>query len=276
MDTAARLLVIPEVTYSLLAILALLLVWQYHNNLSLAGRIYAVDFWDVSGIRMFLHVTTWDGQACEVCQEANGTAFLPSLSTVKGFSTLPRPCANAGGCRCLIVALYGGWPEANRVLQRLRKYGRKNALTLTEQEFVELLEGPWERSVTAAGDQLTMNIIEAMRVEGQVAEDAAFKYRYIIDRARGARNLRLLVPAFLRLSKVLERLGHHEDAIALCEQFEQRFSRNRRGFYYPSEEQRGTMAMTKIRLQTNLKLKMASTNAGPSISQPSQSSSVSV
>lgn len=276
MDTAARLLVIPEVTYSLLAILALLLVWQYHNNLSLAGRIYAVDFWDVSGIRMFLHVTTWDGQACDLCQEANGTAFLPSLSTKKGFSTLPRPCSNVAGCRCLIVALYGGWPEANRVLQRLRKYGRKKALILTEQEFVELLEGPWERSVTAAGDQLTMNMIQAMRVEGQVPEEATFKYRYIIDHAKGARNLRLLTPAFMRLSKLLERLGHHEDAIALCEQFEQRFPRNKRGFYYPSEAQRGSMAMTKTRLQTNLKLRRTSSSAGPSVSRPSQSSPVSV
>ena len=79
-------IVIPEVVIYLLGVLALLILWQYHHIQTLSGRIYAVDFWDVSGIRMFMHATATDGNACKACREANGRVFLPSLATKKNFS----------------------------------------------------------------------------------------------------------------------------------------------------------------------------------------------
>lgn len=256
MDTATRFIFIPDVTHLLLAILALLLVWQYHNNQVLAGRIYAIDFWDMSGIRMFLHVTTLDEYPCEVCRQANGTVMLPSLALRKSFSTLPRPCTHAAGCRCLVVGLYGGWPEADRVLDRLRTEGRRQALKLSGDELVKLVEGPWHESVAGAGDELTMHMLRALRMESQALQDEAAMaaYRYVISRAKGARNMRLVVPAFLRLSHMLERLGHHEDAIAVIEQFEQRFPEDKRAFYFPSDQQRRTMAIRKFRLHANLSM----------------------
>ena len=50
----------------LLAILGLLALWGFHEMQVRAGRIQAVDFWDRSGIRMFIHITPKDGHICAV------------------------------------------------------------------------------------------------------------------------------------------------------------------------------------------------------------------
>ncbi len=133
-------LVIPEVTLPSISILGLLLIWQYYRNQILVGRIYAVDFWELSGVRMFMVAASWDGQACPSCQEAHGTVFLPSLVTKKNVTLLPHLCSNLMGCRCLVVGLYGGWPEADRLVLRLREHGKNKSLKLTEREFEELLD----------------------------------------------------------------------------------------------------------------------------------------
>lgn len=276
MDSIAQYLVIPEFTYSLVAIVGLLLVWQYHQKQVLAGRIYAIDFWDVSGIRMFLHATTWDGRSCKVCKEANGTVFLPSLATKKNFSTLHGPCTSPIGCRCIIVGLYGGWPEAAQLLQRLRKHGREKPLRLSEAELLKLFDGPWHQSITSAGDRLTINMLEAMRLEGKDAEGAIVRYRYVIEQARGARDVRLLAPAYSRLSEVLEHVGRHDEAIAVIDKFEQRFPKNKRAFYFPSDAQRGVMAMRKFRLQANLKRSRSWSGAGHAAQPQAGKSSVTV
>lgn len=253
MDTLTHYLVVPEVLYSLLALLGLLLVWQYHEKQVLAGRIYAIDFWDVTGIRMFLHATTWDGRSCPVCRQANGTVFLPSLATKKNFSTLAHPCTNSLGCRCLIVGLYGGWPEAAKLLERLRRQGRKTPLKLTDQELLALFDGPWHQSITSAGDRLTINMLDGMRLERKDPEGSVVRYRYVIDQARGARDIRLVAPAFIRLAEVLERLGRHEEAAEVIDGFEQRFPKKKRAFYFPSDAQRQIMASRKLRLQASMK-----------------------
>lgn len=257
MATATQFLFVPEVTYSILAVLGLLLVWQYHQKQVLAGRIYAIDFWDVSGIRMFLHASVWDERGCEICRRANGTVFLPSLATKKNFSTMPHPCASPNGCRCVIVGLYGGWPEANHILERLRRQSRRKPLKLSQGELLELFDGPWHRSITSAGDRLTINMLEALRLEGKDAEGAAARYRYVIEHAKGARDVRLIAPAFLRLAEVLERMGRHEEAVEAIQKFERRFPKNKQAFYFPSDAQRGSMAVRKFRLQANLRRKLA-------------------
>lgn len=252
METLDRL-VIPEITVPLIGILGLLFVWQYYRAQVLAGRIYALDFWDITGVRMFMHVTTGDGSACERCRQASGTVFLPSVMTGKGFTTLTHPCSSEGGCRCLIVGLYGGWPEADRLVRQLRAQSRRKPYRLSPPELLELFDGPWHRSAAASSDRLTIHMVQAMVNEREDADNAIVLYRVIVDQARGARDLRLLVPAYLRLTDLLERRGRDEEALAAVQRFEKRFPDRRKVFYYPSEFQRGLMAARKFRLLSRLR-----------------------
>lgn len=240
--------VVPESTLYLLGVLGLLVIWQYHHIQVLAGRIYAVDFWDVSGIRMFLHATTQDGHACRSCKEANGTVFLPSLATKKNFSTLKHPCSNPSGCRCMIVGLYGGWPEANRIVKTLRKEFRKKPMNLSDKQVINMFEGPWQQSISATSDRLTIHMLEAMHLEGSDIEGALFRYRYVVEQARGARDLNLVVPAYLRLVELLERAKKNQEALEVVSQFEKRFARKKSVFYYPKDAQRDAMSSLKSRL----------------------------
>ncbi len=241
---------IAEVTFPLLAIVSLLALWQFHQNLVLTRRIYAIDFWDVSGIRMLLHATPRDGHACPSCRKADGTVFLPSLATKKNFSTLHSPCSNPEGCRCLIVALYGGWKEANHLVQVLRTQSRNRPMKLEREQFLQLFAGPWHRGDSAAADSLTIHLLHAFYLEGQDLAGAISLYRSIVEEARGARDLRLLVPAYLRLAELLERVDRPEEALEVIQRFEKRFHLRKSLFYYPSETQRGVMAGRASRLRS--------------------------
>ncbi len=252
MEIAGRLLV-PEVTLPLIGILGLLLVWQYHQAQVLTGRIYALDFWDITGVRMFIHVTTGDGRACEGCQGANGTVFLPSVLTQKDFSTLAHPCSNDAGCRCLILGLYGGWPEADRLIHLLRTQSRRKPYRLSHHEVLELFDGPWHRSVLATGDRLTIHMAQAQLDEPEDVESSVVLYRTIVEQAKGARDLRLLVPAYLRLAQLLEERGRPEEALTVVQRFEKRFPQKRKAFYYPSDGQRAVMAKKKFQLLSHLR-----------------------
>ncbi len=53
MDTQTGI-IIPDILPYLVALLALLVVWQYHQMQVLKGRILAVDIFDRSGVRMYL------------------------------------------------------------------------------------------------------------------------------------------------------------------------------------------------------------------------------
>jgi hypothetical protein len=48
--------VFPDVTGYLVAILGLLVMWQYYQMQILAGRVLAVDLFDRSGTRMYVYV----------------------------------------------------------------------------------------------------------------------------------------------------------------------------------------------------------------------------
>lgn len=242
--------VVPDITVPLLGLLGLLLAWQYYHIQVLSGRIYAVDFWDISGIRMLLHVTSQDGAACAFCCEADGTVFLPSAATQKGFSTLRHPCTNPDGCRCLTVGLYAGWPEGNHIVRKLRRQPRKKPMKLSEEELLALFEGPWQRSVSAASDRLTIHMVEAMRRSKADKEEAVVRYRYIIANAKGARDLRLVVSAYLLLSEALVTLSRPQEALDVIDRFEQRFKRNKSVFYFPNDAHRRIMSVRKARLLT--------------------------
>ena len=241
-------IILPDITVYLLGILGLLIAWQYYRIQTLSGRIYAVDFWDISGIRMLLHATTQDGEACPTCCAADGMVFLPSAATQKGFSTLAHPCTSSGGCRCLTVGLYAGWPEGNAIVRKLRKQSRKKPIKLNEEELLALFEGPWQRSISAASDRLTIHMLEAMRRSYADMEKAVVRYRYIIEHARGARDLRLVVPAYLHLSEALVTLSRPQEAMEVIYGFEKRFKRKKSVFYFPNEAQRGIMSVGKARL----------------------------
>lgn len=261
MDIASRL-IIPEVTVPLIGILGLLIVWQYHQTQVLTGRIYALDFWDITGVRMFIHVTTGDGHACETCREANGTVFLPSVMTQKSFSTLTHPCSSESGCRCLILGLYGGWPEADRLINLLRLQYRRKPYRLRHHEVLELFDGPWHRSVLAAGDRLTIHMAQALLDEPEDVDSSVVLYRTIVEQAKGARDLRLLVPAYLRLAELLEEHDRAEEALMVVQRFEKRFPLKRRAFYYPTDEQRAVMAKRKFRLLCHLRQTRAVPSTG--------------
>lgn len=241
-------LVISEVAVYLVAVLGLLIVWQYHQIQVLSGRIYAVDFWDVSGIRMLIHLAIVDSHTCSSCREGHGTVFLPSLSTKRNFSSLDEPCSNADGCRCLVIGLYGGWPEANRLVQFLRNNAKKTAVQLDESQLQEFFKDPWKEGLSAAGDRLSIHMLQGMKCESSDPNQASNHYQEVIKNSSGARDLRLVVPAFLRLVQTLEVLSRFNEAIECIRDFELRFSKKKTAFYFPTGDQRWVMATMKSHL----------------------------
>lgn len=241
-------LIIPDFTPYLLAILGLLVVWQFYRLQIMAGRIQAVDFWDRSGIRMFIHSAVKDGHTCSPCEEASGSIFLPSLATKKNFTTLQQPCSNADGCRCLVIGVYGAWREAQRLVDYLRKRSRKTPLRLTDQVIRELLAGDWEKTISAGADRIAIHMLEAMRAEGEDPEAAVFRYRFVVSQATSARDLYLVVPAYLRLVELLERIGRCDEALEVIQSFETRFEGKRPVPPFPTEAQRGVVSIHKSRL----------------------------
>ncbi len=240
--------VIPDFTPYLFGILGLLLVWQYYKLQVLSGRIQAVDFWDRSGTRIFIHSTVQDEQACGPCQEANGHVFLPSLSTKKNFTTLQEPCANASGCRCLVIGIYGAWREAQRLVDYLRKRSKKVPLKLTDKVIRELLSGDWEKTISAGADRIAIHMLEAMRMEESDSEAAIFRYKFVVTQATSARDLYLVVPAYIRLVELLAKLNRQEDALEVIQGFEKRYEGKKPIPPFPTEAQKGAMSIHKSRL----------------------------
>ena len=103
---------VPDYVPYLLAVLGLLLIWQLHQIQITAGRIKSNNFWEKSGIRMFIFVSPQDDQTCQRCKETHGLVLLPALRAKKNFSPLRGRCSNPSGCRCQMIGLYGSWPQA--------------------------------------------------------------------------------------------------------------------------------------------------------------------
>ncbi len=101
-----------DVTLYLVAVLGLLVVWQYYQLQIMAGRILAVDIFDRSGIRMYVYVTPDDDRICEVCAASHGCVFLPSQVAKEKFSLLMGKCQRPTPCNGALVGLYGAWLEA--------------------------------------------------------------------------------------------------------------------------------------------------------------------
>ena len=243
---------IPDMTLYLVAVLALLVIWQYYQMQIMAGRILAVDIFDRSGIRMYFFVTADDDHVCEVCSAATGRVFSSSQVAKQSFTPLNGTCKRAVPCASVLVGLYGGWLEARGVLERVRaNFKPRKGVQLSPEELRAMVNGQWERSISAETDRLGIHIIEAMCYEKVNPQVAVSGYRFVVDQAKEIRHLMLLVPAYLRLTQLLIRSGEAAEALELVERFEARFPTNKRGPHFPSEEQRKMIDRKSTRLNSS-------------------------
>src|SRR2546426_10261998 len=160
----------PDILPYLLAILCLTLIWKFHDLQVKAGRIQARAFWERSGVRLFLHATPNDVLACMVCRETTGMVFSPAVVTSKKFTPRERRCINPKGCRCVAGGLYGGWPEATRVLEQLKAHNGR--MRLTDEELRGLLEGSQHASAGATADRVLLPLLPAQTAESNEAAAA--------------------------------------------------------------------------------------------------------
>ncbi|MDE3117574.1 MAG: hypothetical protein KGO52_12930 [Nitrospirota bacterium] len=245
-------LIIPDIVPYLFAVLTLLLLWEFHEIQVNAGRILAMDIWDRSGIRLFIHITPCDSQTCPACLETSGLAMLPIIAASKKEFTSPRNrCTNPSGCRCLLVGLYGAWPEARALLKRLQSQGTPKPIPLTGPDMTALVRGPWEQSLSAAMDRVSVHMLEAAQEEQSRPETAVFKYQYVIGKAKTDRDLAFVIPAYLRATDLLEQQGRGKDALDLIDRFERTYAPGTRtGRASPAQPQRNVLAARKTRLRT--------------------------
>jgi hypothetical protein len=247
----------PDVTLYLVAILGLLVVWQYYQMQIMAGRILAVDIFDRSGIRMYIYVVPDDNDICEVCAASHGHVFLPSQVAKKKFSPLTGICQRPIPCHGALVGLYGAWLEARGVLEHLRDNVKKGGIQLSSEEVRALVNGQWERYVSADTDRLGVRMIEAFIYEKLNPDVSLEGYRYVVDNAKEVRHLLFLVPAYLRLTQLLLDAGEEAEALETIERFEDRFPTTKRGPHFPSEEQRKIMKSKKAQLLQDHTLPMS-------------------
>jgi len=236
----------PDILPYLLAILFLTLIWKFHDLQVKAGRIQARDFWERSGVRLFLHATPNDVLACMVCREMTGMVFSPAVVTSKKFTPQERPCINPNGCRCVMLGLYGGWPEAKRVIEQLKAHN--GSMRLTDEELRGLLEGGQHTRAGATADRLSLRMLLAIRAEGNEPAVAIEHYRYIVEQAKEGRDRAFVVSAYLRLSDLLERIGQPDEALAILERCQRDYGEKKKGPYAPTETQRAMLEKRKAHL----------------------------
>lgn len=240
-----------EVTPYLVAVLTLLVIWQYYQMQIMAGRIMAVDIFDRSGIRIYLYIVPDDDTICDLCAGSNGRVFLPSQIAEKGFSPLRGRCRHSTPCPGMLIGLYGAWLETRGVVERARAQAKKTGVQLSQEELRALVNGQWEMSISAETDRLSVHMIEAACYEKINRAVSITGYRYVIEEVKEVRHLLLLVPAYLRLVLLLARSGDNDEVLALIDRFEARFPLKKRGLHFPTAEQRNAMKMRKSHILGN-------------------------
>lgn len=241
---------LPDVLPYFFGILGLLLLWQYYQIQVMKGRILAIDIFDRSGVRMYLYAVSEDPQTCEVCRSAHGTVFPPSEVMRAHFAPVKGTCKNPNGCIGFLVGLYGAWPEANRIVERLRMSPKREPIQLSQHELMDLVLGSWERSISASTDQPAVYILEALLGETEHPKPAIEKYRRTIDYAKEIRHMPLIVPAYFRLVDLLAQQGQTAEALYLIAEFEKRFKENSQP-YGPTTKQIQFMKLKKSRLESS-------------------------
>lgn len=238
-------IVLPESLSYFVAILGLLILWEIHDRSVRAGRIQARDFWDRTGIRLFVRITPLDRDACPVCKEQSGLTYFAADSR-KARAKLHAGCTNPSGCRCLLIGLYGGWPEAQRLLDRLKH--ERGPIPLSPESLGALLGGGWERSVSAAVDRISVHMLEALLAERMDPDAATFRYRFVTDHAGAERDLPFVVPAFLRLAELHRQAGQVAEALGVIDRFFARYPDGKAVPHAPNDAQRSSMRELRERL----------------------------
>ncbi len=245
--------VLPDFLAYLVGVLALLIIWQYHQIQVMKGRILAIDVFDRTGIRLYIHLVANDKQTCEACRGSNGRSFLPSEVVKKNFSGREGPCAASPECTSVLIGLYGSWPEARQVLEQLSVSRKQTSVQLSDQEIAALINGPWERSISAATDRISVHMLEAFYYEQVNPDTSITNYRYIIDQAKEVRHLPYVLPSYFRLSELLARQGRVPEAIQVIDQFESRFKSKKQVPHHPTETHMGMMSIKKSRLKNTMR-----------------------
>ena len=229
---------LSELSLYFLAILGLLGLWLFHQAQVRSGRIQAVDLFDRSVARLYLYVVPEDTSTCEVCTHANGTVFSNSQVGRKGFSPLGSKCSAPAPCPGFLIGLYGGWPEAREIVARLARTPKKSSLKLSPEEVCAMVKGDWKRSVSADTDRVAVHLLYALYCEKVDANGSIEAYRYVIEHSKESRHSSFVVPAYIRMIRLLVQTGGEDEARRAIEQFERRFQKHQQGPYSPSAEQR--------------------------------------
>ncbi len=242
---------LPDTYPYLIAILGLMLIWKFHDMQVKAGRIKAKDFWERSGVRFFIRATPGDAQACLACKETTNLVFLPNLVLSKKFNPQDKPCTNPGGCRCVMVGLYGGWAQALSALALAKKSGGRGRLS--DAELKALIEKSVDARAGASADRISLRMLNALRAEGSQTDTAIEHYRYILSHAEEDRDLALMVPTYLRLSELLEKSGKASEALNLVEQCLKDYGEKKKGPDAPTEAQRAALNTRRNLLAAKVK-----------------------
>jgi hypothetical protein len=241
-------LALPDFLPYLLVIFGLLVLWQYYQIQVMKGHILAIDIFDRSGIRMYLYAVADDPQTCEVCRSAHGTVFPPSEVMKKQFSPIKGTCQSPTGCIGFLVGLYGAWPEANRIVERLRLSRKRGPIQLNQNELMEMIFGPWEGSISANTDRVAIHVLEAVLGDCANPKPAMDKYRHTLEHAKEVRHMPLIVPAYFRLVDLFTTQRRTAEALEFIEQFEKRYKGKASGPYAPTEKQLALMQIKKSHL----------------------------
>src|SRR6185437_13760162 len=154
---------------------------------------------------------------------SNDCFFLPSQVAKKNFSPLTGKCQRPTPWIGVLVGLYGAWLEARGVLEHLRNNLKNGGIQLSAEEVRALVNGQWERCISADTDRLGIHMIEALSYEKINPEVSIESYRYIVNEVKEVRHLMFLVPAYLRLMQLLFRTGEEAEALETIERFAGRF-----------------------------------------------------
>jgi len=213
----------------LLGVLGLLMTWELHDIELRAGRIKprgsrairhgsrAIRQWVQShgGVRMYIMAAPNDEHSCVTCRQAYGQVFSAAAIKNKRFRPLDTSCTNPSGCRCELVGLIGNGPEAEQLSKTLRQSGQP--IMLSESQMVQLTASAG--ALPRGPDRPALYLLEALRAEGVNPQFAMSRYRSLICQAMDGEVHGYVVPAYLRLSDLLERTGNLAAALSVVDEF---------------------------------------------------------
>jgi hypothetical protein len=288
MEFLTSLKIDGELIPQLLAILGLLMTWELHDIGVRSGRIKprpifdlsgrrarvkntedgdtrtkrtpSRDVFDLSGVRswmkshagvhLYIHATPNDDQGCPTCRTAAGRVFSATAIKNVKFRLLTGPCSNPAGCRCQLIGLIGNWPEAEQLWRSLDD--SPQGFVLGQRELQDLLKGATVAPRGTAHDRVNLYMLEAFQAEGMNSVFAMSRYRSLIRYAVEGYDHPYIVPAYLRLSELLERTGSLAAALTTVEDFVQQ-TKGKKFLQEPTQLQRKVMALRRSRLLNLLK-----------------------